>query len=124
MVLQTRIFFLVNHFSRTRKKIRVCRTTFLEPDVSNQISKNCKMQKLRAQNKKVTVFCEFIWRQFIKNGQSDFQREISMSRIIGILLLFLSIKNNSLEAYFCKNFFFITLIFEPLYFLKAGPNSC
>ena len=35
-------FFLVNHFSRTRKKIRVCRTTFLEPDFSNQISKNCK----------------------------------------------------------------------------------
>ena len=24
------------------KKIRVCRTTFLEPDFSNQISKNCK----------------------------------------------------------------------------------
>ena len=32
MVLQTRIFFLVNHFSRTRKKIRVCRTTFLQPE--------------------------------------------------------------------------------------------
>ena len=25
-------FFLVNHFSRTRKKIRVCRTTFLQPE--------------------------------------------------------------------------------------------
>ena len=25
-------FFLVNHFYRTRKKIRVCRTTFLQPE--------------------------------------------------------------------------------------------
>ena len=32
VVLQTRIFFLVNHFSQTRKKIRVCRTTFLQPE--------------------------------------------------------------------------------------------
>ena len=53
---KTHLFFLVNHFSWTRKKIWVCRTTFLEPDFSNQIfrtrflkpdflnqiSKNCK----------------------------------------------------------------------------------
>jgi hypothetical protein len=37
VVLQTRIFFLVNHFSWTRKKIQFCRTTFLKPDFSNQI---------------------------------------------------------------------------------------
>ena len=31
VILQTRIFFLVREKKLTRKKIRVCRTTFLEP---------------------------------------------------------------------------------------------
>ena len=35
-------FFQVGEKWLTRKKIRVCRTTFLEPYFSNQISKNCK----------------------------------------------------------------------------------
>ena len=37
-ICKTLIFFLVNHFSRTWKKIQVCRTIFLKPDFSSQIS--------------------------------------------------------------------------------------
>ena len=47
------IFFLVNHFSRIRKKIRVCRTTFLQPEkkkiLQNPFSPTffCKQKKKR-----------------------------------------------------------------------------
>ena len=59
VVLQTLIFFLVNHFSRTRKMWiygikppfflvnHFSRTRFLEPDFSNQISRNCKIRGRR-----------------------------------------------------------------------------
>ena len=64
MVLQTRIFFLVNHFSRTIKKVDLyykttffsgqplfsnhfSQTRFLEPYFSNQISTNSKNQGRR-----------------------------------------------------------------------------
>ena len=39
-------FFLVNHFSRTRKKIQVWRTVFLEPDFSSQISQTRFLEPL------------------------------------------------------------------------------
>ena len=67
MVLQTQIFFLINHLSQTGRKIGVCRTTFLqpekrwiyginylffwsttflEPDFSNQISRTTFLEPL------------------------------------------------------------------------------
>ena len=39
-------FFLVNHFSRTRKKIQVWRTIFHQPDFSNQISRTRFLEPL------------------------------------------------------------------------------
>ena len=42
-------FFLVNHFSSTRKKIRVCKTTFLQPEknpsLQNHFSRTTFLEK-------------------------------------------------------------------------------
>ena len=79
MVLQTRIFFLVNHFSRTIKKVDLYyKTTFFsgQPLFSNQISRTrflkpdfYKLQKSRAQNKRSFDF-------FLEVSQIEYIRTI------------------------------------------------
>ena len=51
-----------------------------------------------------------------------FQRQFSMSKIDGASSKKTSFKNINLgDQFFVKNIFFLTSIFEPLYFLKSCP---
>jgi hypothetical protein len=50
-----------------------------------------------------------------------FQSQFSMSKIDGIFSKKKSFKNINLGDHFFKKLFFLTPIFEPLYFLKSCP---
>ena len=107
MVLQTRIFFLVNHFSPTWKKLdlwykttffsgqplfsnQISRTRFLEPDFSNHISKNCKNRGGRikgwvhCKKKYSTAFESSIEKNIIGTGSGQLYWSSSSSKLIKI----------------------------------------
>jgi len=60
-------FFLVDHFSPTWKKLdlwyktTISRTRFLEPDFSNQISKNCKNRGRRIKGWQCVLLTQLTW---------------------------------------------------------------